>query len=90
MLRKSCPQCRRISLETTARCPSCGCDLTTVAPLPPEPLRLVCKCNFTFGEVVGQVLLWFVLSVVTGGIALFFFPFYITRFVLQRTTWSED
>jgi hypothetical protein len=86
----SCPQCRRISPEATRRCPECGCDLSGVAPLPPEPKRLVCRCHFTFGDVAGQVLVWLLLGVVTGGVALLFYPYYLARFVLQHTTWGED
>jgi hypothetical protein len=90
VLKKTCPQCRRISPESTTRCPECGYDLTAVVPAPPGPQRLQCRCNFTFGEVAGQALTWLLLAVVTGGIALFFYPYYWARFVLQHTTWSED
>ena len=39
MFQKVCPQCRRISSETSARCPGCGCDLTSVAELRATPRR---------------------------------------------------
>ena len=86
----SCPQCRRISPEGTRRCPECGCDLTGVSPFPAGPTRLVCRCEFTFGEVAKQVILWLLLTIVTAGVALLFYPYYLARFILQHTTWGED
>ena len=85
----SCPQCRRISPEGTRRCPECGCDLTGVSPFPAGPTRLVCRCGFTFGEVA-KVVLWLLLTIVTAAVALLFYPYYLARFILQHTTWSED
>jgi len=50
----------------------------------------VCRCDFTFGEVAKQVILWLLLTIVTAGVALLFYPYYLARFILQHTTWSED
>jgi hypothetical protein len=36
------------------------------------------------------VAVWLLLALVTGGLALVFYPYYLARFVLQHTTWSED
>jgi hypothetical protein len=50
----------------------------------------VYRCNFTFGDVAGQALVWLLLGVVTLGIASLFYPFYVARFVLEHTTWTEN
>jgi len=49
----------------------------------------VCRCGFTFGEVA-KVVLWLLLTIVTAAVALLFYPYYLARFILQHTTWSED
>ena len=50
----------------------------------------MCRCDFTFGEVAKQVILWLLLTIVTAGVALLFYPYYLARFILQHTTWGED
>ncbi len=46
----------------------------------------VFKTNFVFGDVFAQLLKWTFLSVVTFGVALFFFPYYFAQFMLTNTT----
>ena len=36
-------------------------------------------------DIVGHLLLWIILSIVTFGIALFFFPYSFAKFVINRT-----
>lgn len=47
------------------------------------PYRL--KCELGLGDMVGQILVWFVLSIVTFGLALFFLPYYIVKLPINRT-----
>lgn len=49
----------------------------------PPGLRL--DCDLGLGDMVGHVLLWFFLSLVTCGAALFLFPYSLARTVLERT-----
>lgn len=49
----------------------------------PPGLRL--QSDVGVGDMVVHVLLWFVLSLVTCGVALFLFPYSLSRTVLERT-----
>jgi hypothetical protein len=86
---KACPQCRRISPDGSPRC-DCGYDLTGVAAFATGPKRLVCRCRFTLGDVVGHLLTWLLLACLTAGLALPCYPHYFARFILQRTSWWEE
>jgi len=46
-------------------------------------------CNVQFGDMVGQLLIWLLLSVVTLGIASFFFPYYFAKLILNNTEIQE-
>ncbi|MDO5647287.1 DUF6693 family protein [Paracoccus sp. (in: a-proteobacteria)] len=43
------------------------------------------KCDMGLGDIVVQILIWVVLSVVTFGIAAFFAPYYVARLPINRT-----
>ena len=47
------------------------------------PVRF--RCEFGIIETIGQVLIWRLLSIVTLGLALFVFPYYFNKVVLNRT-----
>ena len=43
------------------------------------------KCETTIGEVIWQIIIWIVLSVVTFGLALTLMPYYFIKALLNRT-----
>lgn len=43
------------------------------------------RCDFGLAETIGQVIIWILLSIVTLGLALFVFPYYFNKVVLNRT-----
>lgn len=43
------------------------------------------KCSFTTVEAIGSVVLWIILTIVTLGLALIVFPYYLNRAVLNKT-----
>lgn len=43
------------------------------------------RCDFGIAETIGQVIIWILLSIVTLGLALFVFPYYFNKVVLNRT-----
>lgn len=43
------------------------------------------KCNFTNVDAIGYMILWFILTVITLGLALLVFPYYLNINVLNRT-----
>lgn len=43
------------------------------------------KCSFSVVEAIGSVILWIVLTIVTLGLALIVFPYYLNRAVLNKT-----
>ncbi len=43
------------------------------------------KCSFSTVEAIGSVVLWFILTIVTLGLALLVFPYYFNRAVLNKT-----
>lgn len=44
------------------------------------------KANLSIFDIIGHLLLWLVLSILTLGVALFFFPYSFARFVINRTS----
>ena len=44
------------------------------------------KANLSITDIVIHLVLWFVLSLITFGLALFFFPYSFARFVINRTS----
>ena len=43
------------------------------------------RCEFSIGQSIGHVIVWVVLTLVTFGLALLVFPYYLNRAVLNRT-----
>ena len=43
------------------------------------------KCSFSVAESIGSVVLWIILTIVTLGLALIVFPYYLNRAVLNKT-----
>ena len=43
------------------------------------------KCSFSITEAIGSVVLWIILTIITLGLALIVFPYYINRAVLNKT-----
>ena len=43
------------------------------------------KADLSILDIVGHLLIWVVLTLITLGIALFFFPYSFARFVINRT-----
>lgn len=44
------------------------------------------KADLSIFDIIGHLIVWVVLSIVTLGIALFFFPYSFSRFVINRTS----
>lgn len=44
------------------------------------------KADLSIIDIIGHLVLWLILSVVTFGIAFFFFPYSFARFVINRTS----
>ena len=44
------------------------------------------RCYFSVGDAIGNVIIWFILMIVTLGLAAFVFPYYVARAVINRTT----
>ena len=58
---------------------------SNAAPATGFPVHCSLKCETTIGEVVWQIILWIVLSVVTFGLALALMPYYFIKALLNRT-----
>jgi len=43
------------------------------------------KCSFSTIEAIGTVVLWVILTVITLGLALLVFPYYLNKAVLNKT-----
>jgi hypothetical protein len=43
------------------------------------------RCTFGTGEAIGSVIIWILLTMITFGLALFIFPYFFNRAVLNRT-----
>jgi hypothetical protein len=43
------------------------------------------RCTFGVGEAIGSAVVWIVLSIVTLGLALVIFPYFLNRSVLNKT-----
>lgn len=48
-----------------------------------QPLQL--KSDLGFMEVIGHVVIWVLLTLVTLGLALFVFPYYMQKYIISRT-----
>ncbi|KUZ01847.1 hypothetical protein WS50_08420 [Burkholderia territorii] len=43
------------------------------------------KSELTVTDIIGHAVIWILLSIVTFGLALFVYPYYLYRFVISRT-----
>lgn len=43
------------------------------------------RCEFSFAEAIGQLLIWILLTVLTFGLALFVLPYYFLKAPINRT-----
>ncbi len=43
------------------------------------------RCSFSTIEAIGSVVLWIILTILTLGLALIVFPYYLNRAVLNKT-----
>lgn len=44
------------------------------------------KADLSILDIIGHLLIWVLLTIITLGIALFFFPYSFARFVINRTS----
>ncbi|AWV03723.1 hypothetical protein DM992_31510 [Burkholderia sp. JP2-270] len=47
--------------------------------------NLTLKSELTVSDIIGHAVIWILLSIVTLGLALFVYPYYMYRFVISRT-----
>lgn len=52
--------------------------------------QLKLKSDLTVGDIIGHGIIWILLSIVTLGLALFVFPYYMQRFIISRTSVLDD
>ncbi|CAB3891396.1 hypothetical protein LMG1861_03821 [Achromobacter piechaudii] len=52
--------------------------------------QLNLKSDLTVGDIIGHGIIWILLSIVTLGLALFVFPYYMQRFIISRTSVLDD
>lgn len=45
----------------------------------------VLKSNLSVGDIIGHAVIWIFLTIITFGLALFVFPYYMARFIIGRT-----
>lgn len=43
------------------------------------------KCNFSIVEAIGSIILWILLSIISFGLALIVFPYYLNKAVINKT-----
>ncbi|MGY3571626.1 DUF6693 family protein [Vibrio paucivorans] len=48
------------------------------------------KADITVLDILGHLLIWLVLSIVTFGIALFFFPYSFCKFIINRASVIDE
>lgn len=44
------------------------------------------KADLSILDIIGHLIVWVVLIIITFGVALFFFPYSFSRFVINRTS----
>lgn len=44
------------------------------------------KCELSTLSIIGHAIIWIILTVVTLGLALFVFPYYMQRFIINQTS----
>lgn len=48
------------------------------------------KADIAILDIIGHLIIWLVLSIVTFGIAMFFFPYSFSKFILNRTSLTDE
>lgn len=48
------------------------------------------KADIKVLDILGHLLIWLILSIVTMGIALFFFPYSFSKFIINRTSVIDE
>lgn len=56
----------------------------------PGPLAGSIKADISIGSILGHTLLWIVLTIVTLGIALFFYPYAFAQLIVNRCTITDS
>ncbi|WP_430222969.1 DUF6693 family protein [Paenalcaligenes sp. Me52] len=51
----------------------------------PQFSTLQLKSELTITEIIGHGIIWILLSIVTFGLALFVFPYYMQKFIISQT-----
>ena len=44
------------------------------------------RCDFGIGDSIGHLIIWILLTIVTLGLALFVFPYYLISAIVNKTT----
>ncbi|WP_175203333.1 DUF6693 family protein [Achromobacter ruhlandii] len=52
--------------------------------------QLVLKSDLTIVEIIGHVVVWILLILITFGLAAFVFPYYMQRFIISRTSVMDE
>lgn len=47
--------------------------------------QLNLRSDLGIGDIIGHGIIWIVLSIITLGLALFVFPYYMQRFIISKT-----
>ncbi|WP_325048586.1 DUF6693 family protein [Salinibius halmophilus] len=53
-----------------------------------QTLRL--KADISIIDILGHLIIWLFLSIITFGIALFFFPYSFSNFIINRTFFIDE
>ena len=48
------------------------------------------KADVAIIDIIGHLLMWVILSIITLGIGLFFYPYSFSKFILNRTSIIDD
>jgi uncharacterized membrane protein YjgN (DUF898 family) len=48
------------------------------------------KADVAIMDILGHLILWLILSFITFGIAMFFFPYSFSKFILNRTSVVDE
>lgn len=48
------------------------------------------ECNISMGEIIGHIIIWLLLSVITLGVALFFYPYSLAKLILNNTSIIDE
>lgn len=48
------------------------------------------QCTISVGEIIGHIIVWLLLSLITLGIALFFYPYSLAKLILNNTSVIEE